>query len=628
MTSPETMIDQYVQACDAYYLGDQAIMSDLEFDTLESRLIEELGGREELNQAVIAAGGSVVGAAVTQIGDSERELEVPMLSLYKVHSEDDVKKWFEGMDIPASTRLSVHQKWDGIACLVVCDSMGNLINASTRGNGKVGKDITAGVKAFWTPALSWDGRTKSYRRIVRGEVLMSWDEMAKINEELAETDSDIAYNHPRPAASGVLRRATLSPDDPRAKFASRLTWRDHDAPGVATRMSQVAEKIHEIHDDASHGLPTDGVVVKVESETIRQNLGEDKKAPLWAVAYKFPDEIHHTKLLAVEWVQRRTKLAPTAVFETVVIDSTNVSRASLHNIDIIRGMDLWVGDTIAVRKANQIIPYVECVVTQGERLPEQRIEEPSDAELDFTEYVNHIIKTFEIKNVGPSAVKALVGSGLVDSGSVVAAIKSLYLLSSEDVEKIEGFGLSKAATITYGIVNGFQGREDYRWLAALGMVGVGKTVSEKILEKYSLSDIADSDDLSMLLDIDGIGQSTVEQITKNQALIGELVFVLTVLDITWKSTTGGQSVSAEHVGSPITGKSVVISGDFKYDRKTLAGMLKDRGAKVRTSVSRRTDVVLVGPGSGAKKDKAYELGIQIVGPEELDDLLDGKITVG
>lgn len=602
--SIDDQVTLYKEASKAYYTaGGSPILPDAEFDALNENLIMELG------EDVLAEMVGFIGAELDIPEGRKRELEQPMLSLRKVHTEDQINSWFDSLDMPSNTKLSVHYKWDGLACLVKCDKAGNVIHATTRGNGSIGEDVTATVKEFWSPEYSLDPVTGEFRELVAGEVLLSWDEMNLINDN---AEYDVQYNHPRNAASGILRKISST------VLAKHLTWKSHEAPGKPARKRNVMRIIEGLVNEPDHTLPTDGIVIKIEDTAIREELGFNRKGPNWAVAYKLPDQLQETTLIAVEWKQRRTKNAPTAVFETVVIDGTNVSRASLHNINIIRDLDLWIGDKILVRKANQIIPYIEGVASPGGRREDQRIEEEAGL-VDFGDYINNVLDVMEIKGIGPAGVETLMSNGLIDSTSIVTGVTSLLSLDPEVLEKLDRFGPRVARNVCYSITSGFNSREGWRWLAALGMKGVGKTVSEKVTQVVDYADL-EHVELETLQAIEGVGPVTAQAIYDSRELFADLIFNLVLYGISVKSNTGAV------IESPLNGKSVVISGDMGIERKALAAMLKDRGAVVKTSVSKKTDLVLVGPGSGNKKDKAYELGVQIIGPEELDDLLEGKIV--
>lgn len=598
------------------YVYSSPIMSDFDFDQLEAELVSALG-QEELDRVA----GTKVGAPIPEPDDDAsqeivtKKLPVEMLSLRKVRKEEDILAWAKHQGIPLETQVGYEPKWDGLACLVVCNPLGEVESAFLRGQGDIGEDVTVNVRKFWRPALSIDPVTGEFRQYVQGEVLMDEDTMNLVN---ADPETTNEYTLPRSAAAGILRRgATASGND----TARHLIWRDHNAePAMTGALRDAVTMVHRLSDEviAQQSLPTDGVVIKVLDPGQRRALGYNDRNANWSVAYKFPDQLYSTVLREVRWRRGMTKNAPVAYFDPVVIDGSRVSKASLHNIDVIRTLGIHIGDHILVRKAFKIIPQVARVEKPGPRTPDDIIHEV-DGDTDFALYMERVAEVLDAKNVGTNAWRVMIDNQLIQTSSIPAALGSIAQLRKDALVGLDGFGEKRSSVVVSALRNAMKGKDEGTWLACLCLPGVGRTMSERITRKVSLEEMTSDDfNFSTLSNIDGVGENTVNVIKDAVDSIENLQVTLALNGIEMKSADG---VTIH--GHPVNDKNVVLSGDMGIDRKKLAAMLKERGATVKTSVSKKTDVLLAGPGSGEKTTKANTYGIPIVAPEALDDFLEG-----
>ncbi len=636
-----------------YYVDDSPEIEDYEYDALmrELRAIEEefpeLKSPSSPTQRV---GGAPVSSfkKVTHA--------VQMGSLQDVFSFTEVKEFFDrissSVDYPYFT---VEPKIDGLSCSLEYRD-GVLTVGSTRGDGFVGEDVTHNIKTVGSIPLELPDRLPLLE--VRGEVYMPKSVFEKLTDEM-ELNSETPFKNPRNAAAGSLRQK-----DPKIaakrkldifcfniqrvegkQFTSHKETLDYlKSQGfkvipkytLVNTFEEIERCIEEIG-STRFELPydIDGVVIKLDSLSDREQIGATAKVPRWAVAYKFPPEEKTTRLLDIEVnVGRTGAITPVAVFDTVLLAGTSVSRATLHNQDFIDERGIRIGDMITVRKAGDIIPEVLGVkepTGSGEpfRLPEtcpvcgaSAIRDEGESALRCSnidcpaQVLRRIIyfaskPAMNIDGLGPEKAKALYESGLIRS------VSDIYRISEDDLLKLEGYKKKSAENLINAIENSKSNSLD-RLLCGLGIKNIGSASAKLLCDR--LGDMesilsASSEDIAA---IDGFGDTTAEYVYRSlkephmKKLIAEL-----------KELGVNMSYERNALSETLKGKSFVITGTLPSLKRDEAQALIERhGGTVKSSVSKKTDFVLAGEDAGSKLTKARELGIKVIDEAELLSIIE------
>ena len=639
-----------------YYVLSAPVISDKEFDD-KMRELQELEKEhpeyQDENSPTMRV-GSDINKNFTQVAH-----KYPMLSLGNTYSESEVTDFYERVKkaLNEDFEICCELKYDGTSISLTYEN-GKLVRAVTRGDGEKGDDVTDNVKTIRTIPLVLHGDyPKSFE--VRGEILMPWAVFEELNKE-KEAREEPLFANPRNAASGTLKLQNSAVVASRKLDAYLYYLLGEELPcdghyenlqtvaGWGFKVSEHTKKAHSLEevfeyinywDTERKNLPvaTDGIVLKVNSLKQQKNLGFTAKSPRWAIAYKFQAERALTRLNKVSYQVGRTgTVTPVANLDPVQLSGTVVKRASLHNADIIEGLDLHIGDMVYVEKGGEIIPKITGVDTEarsmlmGEKV--QFITHCPECGSRLVRYegeaahycpnetacppqikgkIEHFIsrKAMNIDGLGPETVDMFYRLGLIKNTA------DLYQLQANDIKNLERMGEKSAENIIKGIAASREVPFE-RVLFALGIRFVGETVAKKITKSFANIEELESADLEKLKNIDEIGEKIAQSIVSyfanpaNRELVERL------------KASGLQFYRKEEDLSGYTdklaGKSIVISGVFAHhSRDEYKELIEKNGGKNVGSISSKTSFILAGENMGpAKLEKAQKLGVQIMSEDE------------
>ncbi len=644
---------------DLYYLQDTPEISDFEFD----HLLERLNALESEHPELVTPDSPTqrVGGKATSLKPFTHT--VPLMSLDNSYSLDDLKAFTERCE-----RLAEGRKLDYVAELKI-DGLsvslhyehGILVTGATRGDGSQGDEVTQNVKTIRSIPLKLKVDAPEHAE-VRGEVFLSRSQFAKINAEL-EMQGEKTFANPRNCASGTLRML-----DSAVVASRRLDMFPYDAFTGASKMFSTHAEIFEwcgrngfnvnphrrvcadfddlaafiaemetVRDGLDYEI--DGVVVKVNSTALQDEFGTTSKAPRWAIAYKYPARQATTRLLAIGiQVGRTGALTPVAHLEPTLLAGTTVSRASLHNEDEIKRLDLKIGDYVMIEKSGEIIPQVLSVVASKRDGTETDFEFPrvcpvcgSDAVRPEGEAVRRCTN-----DICPAKVKARVlyfasrkamdieGLGevlvetLVDNGSI-KDIADLYKLTVEQIASLDRMA-ERSGTNLIDQIEASKSRGLQRLLYGIDIRHVGERYA-KILARHfrSIDALADAN-VQQLDDIPEIGLAVAESVynwmrePSNIDLVARLRGAGVVMEIDEAATAS--------LDERFVGKTFVLTGKLEsYTRDEAAKLIEDRGGRVSSSVSKKTDYVVAGSDAGSKLTKAESLGVAVLGESDFRSML-------
>lgn len=638
-----------------YYVLNAPVISDKEFDDLMRQLQElEKEHPEFLDEnSPTMRVGSDLNKNFTQVAH-----RYPMLSLGNTYSEAEVTDFYDRVkkSLNEDFEICCELKYDGTSISLTYEN-GKLVRAVTRGDGEKGDDVTDNVKTIRSIPLVLHGNYPPSFEI-RGEILMPWTVFEELNRE-KELREEPLFANPRNAASGTLKLQNSSVVASRKldAYLYYLLGENIPSDGHYENLQMAAEwgfkisphmkKVHTLEevfafikywDTERKNLPvaTDGIVLKVNSARQQKHLGFTAKSPRWAIAYKFQAERALTRLNKVTYQVGRTgAVTPVANLDPVQLSGTVVKRASLHNADIIEGLDLHVGDMVYVEKGGEIIPKITGVDTDarsllmGEKItfithcPEcgsklVRYEGeaahycPNETACppQIKGKIEHFIsrKAMNIDGLGPETVDMFYKLGLIKDTA------DLYTLQASDISKLERMGEKSAENIIKGIAASREVPFE-RVLFALGIRFVGETVAKKITKAFRSIEELENADIETLKNIDEIGDRIAQSIVSyfanptNKDLIERL------------QKAGLQMQRSEEdetaFSDKLKGKSIVISGVFQHhSRDEYKEMIEKNGGKNAGSISSKTSFILAGDNMGpAKWEKAQKLGIEIITEE-------------
>lgn len=645
-----------------YYVLSRPEISDFEYDAL----MKELQQLEELHPefADLNSPTQRVGSDLSK--DFEQVAHrYPMLSLGNTYSEGEVRDFYERTArlLNEPFEIVAELKYDGTSISLLYEN-GVLVRAVTRGDGTKGDDVTANVKTIRSVPLRLLGSGYPSSFEIRGEILLPWDEFERLNKERDEQEEPLFAN-PRNAASGTLKLknpAIVASRRLDAYFyyllGEELPFESHfenlqaarswgfNVPDVIRKCSTPDEVFSYLNywDKERKNLPvaTDGVVLKVNSLKQQRNLGFTAKSPRWAIAYKFQAEQAVTRLNSISFQVGRTgAITPVANLEPVQLSGTVVKRASLHNADIIAGLDLYIGDQVYVEKGGEIIPKIVGVDADsrplliGEKVrfitkcpecgsslvrPEGEAAHYCPNETGCPPQIKGRIEHFVTRkamniNIGPETVDSLYNAGYIQNPA------DLYALRGEDLFRLERWAQKSVDNFLKSMETS-KSVPFERVLYALGIRYVGETVAKKLAFAFhSIANLQQAT-IEQLVEVEEIGERIAQSVVayfanpKNKELVARL------------EEYGVQmTVSAETVAlrsDKLAGKSVVISGTFaKHSRDEYKQMIEQHGGKNVGSVSGKTDFILAGDNMGpAKLEKAAKLGVRILNEEEFLKLLE------
>ena len=644
-----------------YYVLNAPEISDKEFDDRMRELqdLEKKHPEYQDDNSPTMRVGSDLNKNFTQVAH-----KYPMLSLGNTYSESEVTDFYDRVKkaLNEDFEICCELKYDGTSISLTYEN-GKLVRAVTRGDGEKGDDVTDNVKTIRTIPLVLHGSyPESFE--IRGEILMPWEVFEELNRE-KEAREEPLFANPRNAASGTLKLQNSAIVASRKLDAYLYYLLGEELPcdghyenlqaaaGWGFKTSEHMKKAHSLEevfeyirywDTERKNLPvaTDGIVLKVNSMRQQKNLGFTAKSPRWAIAYKFQAERALTRLNKVTYQVGRTgAVTPVANLDPVQLSGTIVKRASLHNADIIEGLDLHIGDMVYVEKGGEIIPKITGVdkdarsMLIGEKVkfithcPEcgskliryegeaaHYCPNETSCPPQIKGKIEHFIsrKAMNIDGLGPETVDMFYRLGLIKNTA------DLYQLTADDIKNLDRMGEKSAENIIKGIEASKEVPFE-RVLFALGIRFVGETVAKKIAKSFNDIDELENANLEKLINIDEIGEKIAQSILTYFAnpLNRELIERL--------KSTGLQLYRREEDLSGYTdklaGQSIVISGVFTHhSRDEYKELIEKNGGKNVGSISAKTSFILAGENMGpAKLEKAHKLGIKLMSEDEFLTLI-------
>ena len=638
------LVEKLDQAAKAYYQEDREIMSNQEYDSLYDQLeqLEKETGTVLTNSPTVRVGYE----AVNELPKEEHPS--PMLSLDKT-KDREVLRGFIG-----NHKCLLSWKLDGLTIVLTYEN-GELVKAVTRGNGIVGEVITNNARVFKNIPLRIPYKGQL---VLRGEAIITYSEFERINETIG--DADAKYKNPRNLCSGSVRQlnneitakrnvrfyafALVSAQD--VDFSNsrekQFIWLKKQGFEVVEYKVVTSESLDEAMDYFSktivnNDFPSDGLVVTYDDIAYGESLGSTAKFPRNSFAFKWADEMRETKLVDMEWSPSRTGLInPVAIFEPVELEGTTVSRASVHNISIVKELQLGIGDTIKVYKANMIIPQIAENLTRSGNLVipdkcpvcgrEARIRKENDVETLYCmnpDCVAKKIKSFSlftsrdamnIDGLSEATLEKFIAMGFIHNFGDIFEIGKY----KDQIVEMEGFGqksfdnlmvsLEKAKETTLAKV-----------IYSLGITGIG-LANAKVICKYFDDDIekiryAEEEEISSIEGIGPVIAGSLADYFKSEENNQKLDHLLSHLHLVHEET------SAEQV---FAGKTFVITGSVEHfsNRSEAKEFIEARGGKVTGSVTKKTDYLINNDKTSAssKNKKAQELGISILSEEDFLEL--------
>ena len=647
-----------------YYVENNPIVSDFEFDTL-LRQLQEL---EAANPQFADPNSPTarVGSDLTSEFQSV-EHSFPMLSLSNTYSLEELGEWIDRNEKEVGqTEYVCELKFDGTAISLTYEN-GRLLRAVTRGDGSRGDDVTANVRTIRSVPLVLNGDDYPDFFEIRGEIFMPYPSFERLNAERAEAGEQLFAN-PRNAAAGTLKQQqsqvvarrgldctlyqlagkTLPNDTHSGNLDAARRWgfkvSEHTA--ICTTREEIFDYIN--HWDAERKnlpFPTDGIVIKVNRDADRRTLGYTSKAPKWAVAYKFKAEQATTRLISIDYQVGRTgAITPVANLEPVQLAGTTVKRATLHNADQIELLDIRIGDMVYVEKGGEIIPKITGIdlsARQAESQPLEYITHCPECGATLVRYegeakhycpnqngcrpqilgrIVHFIrrKAMNIESLGEETVELLFENNLLHN------IADLYDIKAEQIATLPRLGEKSAENIIQSINNSRQ-VPFHRVLFALGIRFVGETTAKYLAEHFRSLDAIQTATREELTEAEEVGEKIADAIIeyfadeRNQQIIERLRAA--GLQLTAKER--------EQASDALTGLTFVISGSFaNHSRDELKALIEANGGKNLAAVSANTSYLLAGDKIGpAKLQKANKLGIKIISEDEFIAMIGGNDTL-
>ncbi len=630
------------KASEAYYAQNTEIMSNYEYD----RLYDELVKLEEITGVILANSPTVhVGYEAVEELPKERH-EAPMLSLAKTKSREELQEWLDGREALLSWKL------DGLT-VVLTYAGGKLVKAVTRGNGEVGEVVTNNVRVFQNVPMTipYQGEL-----VVRGEAVISYSEFEKINSRIEEAEAK--YKNPRNLCSGSVRQ--LNNEVTAARNVNLYAFSLVKADGAefhnsrAAQFTFLAEQGFDIveykmvnHDTIleaidyfenkiqTNDMPSDGLVLIYEDIAYGESLGRTAKFPRDAIAFKWADELRETVLIEMEWSASRTGLInPVAIFEPVELEGTTVSRASVHNISIVRGLKLGIGDHITVYKANMIIPQIAENLTQSDTLeiPEicpvcgqpARIRQVNDVQSlycnnpscdakkvkAFTLFVSR--DALNVDGLSESTLEKFLAKGFLHEFADIFHLEQY----EQEITQMEGFGEKSYGNL---IESTERARNTTlpRVIYGLGIENVGVANAKLLCRHFRFSiDALRQADVEELSAIDGIGEviaGSIYEYFHNEERIEQLEHLLREVNI-------ADEPVEEEGSQTLAGMSFVITGTLEHyeNRNALKDQIESKGGKVTGSVTGKTACLINNDTASlsSKNKKARELGIPVLSEED------------
>lgn len=627
-----------------YYTLDAPTISDSEYDKLYYELVDL---EKETGVILPSSPSQRVGGQILE-GFAKKKHEVNLYSLNKVRDFEDLENWCNDMEkLTKGTKFALEYKFDGLQIVIEYNN-GHFVSATTRGDGSIGEDVSAQVKTIKSVPLEigFQGRL-----IVQGEGMMTNKSFEKYNKDALEK-----LKNPRNAAAGAIRN--LDPKetakrnldyfcysillcggkkfDTQEEMHNFLVQNGFKTGDYFKICKNVQEIIHEINEvdivKSKLDVQIDGMVIKINDVSHREEIGFTSKFPKWAIAYKFAAQEATTLLKEVVWqVGRSGRVTPIANLEPVELAGAKIQRATLNNIDDIRRKDIYENAKVFIRRSNEVIPEIMGLAEKTEN--SKKIEPPKvcpscgkellqKGPLLYCEnhfgckdqVVDRIVhfasrEGFDIEGLSDKTVLALYDN------LGIRKISDLFKLTKEDLLKLDKFKDKKADNLINAIQNSKK-IDLNKFLFSLGIQEVGSKTAKDLAKTFkSLSNLknAKKEDI---LEVEDIGEVIADNIVAffhDENNIKEIESLLAL----------GININqiAQTNDNRLQGTTFVITGTLSKPRNEIEKLIEDYGGKVSSSVSKKTDYVLAGENAGSKLDKAKALGIKIIEEKDLNDIL-------
>ena len=629
------------EASRAYYAQDREIMSNYEYD----KLYDELVSLEE-ETGTVMAGSPTVSVGYEAVDELPKERhESPMLSLGKTKSREDLRDWL------GEQKGLLSWKLDGLT-IVLTYRDGQLFKAVTRGNGEIGEVITGNARVFVNLPLSIPFKGEL---VLRGEAVITYEDFRKINEQIE--DADARYKNPRNLCSGSVRQlnneitaqrnvrffafALVKADDvdfqnsrkEQFLFLQKLgfevvEFKEVDSDTILSAVEEFENKV------AGYSVPSDGLVLIYDDIAYGLSLGRTAKFPRDSIAFKWADETAETTLREIEWSASRTGLInPVAIFDPVELEGTTVSRASVHNISIVRGLKLGIGDRITVYKANMIIPQIAENLTGSDTLPipdacpvcggATKIDQVNDVQSlyctnpdcdakklkAFTLFVSR--DAMNIDGLSEATLEKFLGRGYLHT------FADLFHLGKyeEEIIEMEGFGEKSFRNLMESLERARKTTLP-RVIYGLGIANIGLANAKMLCREYH-DDLermmeADVEELSLIDGIGGVIAGTFHDYWQSETNRENMKKLLKELEI--------EQIEVDESALTLQGKVFVVTGSLEHfdGRSALKELIESRGGKVTGSVTGKTTCLINNDiaSNSSKNKKAKELEVPIVTEED------------
>jgi DNA ligase (NAD+) len=642
------LIDILNRASAVYYQGKDEIMSNFEYDKLYDELVSL-----EKESGLVLAGSPTQKVGYEILSELPKQTHPsPMLSLDKTKQVNELESWLgdkEGL---------LSWKMDGLTVVLTYEN-GQLLNAVTRGNGVVGEVITNNAKVFKKLPISIPFKG---HMVLRGEAVITYSEFEKINASLSEEEQ---YKNPRNLCSGSVRQ--LNNEITAKRNVELYAFTLVEAEGVDFENSQknkmefmrkqgfqvveyklvtrenIAETVEWFSDKVkTNDFPSDGLVLLYDDIEYGDSLGSTAKFPRNAIAFKWADEVAKTRLLEMEWSASRTGLInPVAIFEPVELEGTTVSRASVHNISIVRELKLGIGDEIEVYKANMIIPQIAKNLTESDSLeiPDKCpvcgektvIHKENDVEVLFCENPDCLAKKIKsislfvsrdamnIDGMSEATIEKFIARGFLHE------LADLFKLEryKDEIISMEGFG-EKSYEKLIKAADAAKVTTTAKFIYSLGISGIGLSNAKMICKAFD-NDFDKIRKVSReeLIEIDGVGEVLADSFVRffekenNNHVVDDLLKIIKIED------------SESSVQNDMEGMNFVITGSVNHfsNRGAVKELVESRGGKVTGSVTSKTKYLINNDSTSnsSKNKKAKELGVQIITEDEFIDMFSVKL---
>ncbi len=662
----ESLVDRLNKYAHEYYVLDTPSVPDAEYD----KLFHELVRLEEEHPDLVLRHSPTkrVGGEPLE-GFEKVEHEIPMLSLGNAFNDQDLKDFHRRVTngLNEEVEYICELKIDGLAIALTYED-GQFVLGSTRGDGRVGENITSNLRTVRSVPLTIP-ENRSLE--VRGEAYMPHQSFIKLNE-LREKNGEMLFANPRNAAAGSLRQL-----DPRIAATRNLDlflfgygkWEIDNISTHSERLMYLStlgfkinkewkkcRSIEEVIDYVTYwtenrrnlSYEIDGIVIKVNDLRQQEKLGFTARTPRWAIAYKFPATEAVTTIEDVELSVGRTGVVtPTAILKPVFIDGSTVGRATLHNADQIRALDIRIGDTIIIKKAGDIIPKVVRVIKEERTGDEVPYEMPTHCPACDTELVHlddevalrcmnpncpaqlkegliHFVSrdAMNIDGLGEKVIEQLFKEQLVNS------IDDIYRLKKDQLLPLERMG-EKSSSNLIDAIEASKKNSLEKLIFGLGIRHIGAKAAQILASEFETMESLQEATYDQLVSIDEIGEKMADAVVHYfaQEKVSELLKELKILGVNMEFSGKKMALSETGEESLFANKTVVLTGKLeRFTRREAKEIIEANGGKVTGSVSKNTDLVIAGEAAGSKYDQARKLDITVWDEGQLEEAIKGVST--